>query len=197
LSGIFLYILPIGPHIRATPAASLAGKPRLQIGQADLIRPLVAGDRRPMRAMIVAAIDQQAAHVGGAHLGKGDFLRAGWHGHGGIIAPTAAGVKPLDIGLCPARAHNGERCGRGSVFTRRSSGSPSACTGAKRQSPMSKGGPNAAHKKPRTAQQMTRVQGIGGFSSLYLGRVCDGPTGAFAGPSIADLPELRHRDAVL
>jgi hypothetical protein len=48
---IFLYTLPIGPHIRAAPAASLAGKPRLQIGQADVIRPSVAADRGPMACL--------------------------------------------------------------------------------------------------------------------------------------------------
>jgi hypothetical protein len=38
LSGIFLYTLPIGPHLSSAPAASLAGKPRLKIGQAEVSR---------------------------------------------------------------------------------------------------------------------------------------------------------------
>ena len=65
--GIFLYALPIRPHIRAAPAASLAGKPRLQIGQAHLIRPSVAADRCPVAAVIIGAVDQEAAHIDGAH----------------------------------------------------------------------------------------------------------------------------------
>jgi hypothetical protein len=73
-SGIFFSRLPIRAHIRATPAASLAGKPRLEIGQADVIGPLVCIQRCPMAAVIVAAIDQQTANAGGAHLGKGDLL---------------------------------------------------------------------------------------------------------------------------
>ena len=52
--------LPIGPHIRAAPAASPAVKSRLQIGQANVIGPSVAADRSPMRATIVGAIDEQA-----------------------------------------------------------------------------------------------------------------------------------------
>ena len=76
VSGIFFNRFPIGPHIGATPAASLAGKPRLQIGQADGIRKSVAADRGPMGATIVRAVDQKAAHPGGAHFGEGDFLRA-------------------------------------------------------------------------------------------------------------------------
>jgi hypothetical protein len=81
VSGIFLSRLPIWPDPRATPTASLAGKPRLQIRQAHVIRPSVAADRSPMRAMIVAAIDQQAANAGGAHFGEGDLLRSFAVGH--------------------------------------------------------------------------------------------------------------------
>jgi hypothetical protein len=52
--------LPIRPHVSAAPPASLAGKPRLQIGQAHVIRPSIAADRRPVTAMIIRAIDQHA-----------------------------------------------------------------------------------------------------------------------------------------
>ena len=31
--------------------------------------------------MIIRAIDQKIANAGGAHLGEGDFLRAGGYGH--------------------------------------------------------------------------------------------------------------------
>ncbi len=37
------------PHISAAPAASLAGKPRLKIGQADVIRPLIAATTGTVR----------------------------------------------------------------------------------------------------------------------------------------------------
>jgi hypothetical protein len=40
--------MEVRPHIRATPAASLAGKPRLEIRQAHVIGPLIAADRGPM-----------------------------------------------------------------------------------------------------------------------------------------------------
>jgi hypothetical protein len=92
------------PDIRATPAASLAAKPRLQIGQADVIRPSVAADRGLMRAMIIGAVDQKPANARSAHFGKCDFLRA-WtveRGHGAIIAPTTTGVKPLELGPPPS-----------------------------------------------------------------------------------------------
>jgi len=75
VSGIFFNRFPIGPHISATPAASLAGKPRLQIGQADIIRPSVAADRSPVRATIIGAVNQKAAHAG--H--EGDFLAGDGH----------------------------------------------------------------------------------------------------------------------
>jgi len=39
--------MEIGAHVRAPPAAGLAGELGLQIGQPDIIRPSVAADRRP------------------------------------------------------------------------------------------------------------------------------------------------------
>ena len=62
------------PYIRANPAASLAGKPRLQIRRANVIRPSIAADRSPMRAMIIRAIDQKIANAGGAHFTESDLL---------------------------------------------------------------------------------------------------------------------------
>jgi len=73
--------MEIRTHIRATPAASLAGKTRLKIGQANVIRPSIAAGRSPMRAAIIIAVDQKTANASGAHLGKGDFLGAGSRGH--------------------------------------------------------------------------------------------------------------------
>ena len=62
-SRILLCALPIRPHLRTTPAAKLAGKSRLQIRQAHVIRPSFAADRSPMRAMVVGAAIQQPAHA--------------------------------------------------------------------------------------------------------------------------------------
>jgi hypothetical protein len=73
--GLF-FPMEIRAYISAATAASLTGKPRLQIGQPDVIRPPVAADRRPMRAVIVRAVDQQAANARGAHFGQSYFLRA-------------------------------------------------------------------------------------------------------------------------
>ena len=50
-----------------------------------LIRPSVAADRGPMAAVIVGAVDQQAANASGANLGEGDLLLAGEGGHGEAI----------------------------------------------------------------------------------------------------------------
>jgi hypothetical protein len=52
----------------------VAGEPRLQIGQSHVIRPPIAADRSPVRATIVGAVNQKAAHAGCAHFGEGDFL---------------------------------------------------------------------------------------------------------------------------
>jgi len=60
--------MEVRPHVGALRAASLASKSRLQIGQANVIRPSMAADRCPMRAMIVGAIDQEAANAGGARI---------------------------------------------------------------------------------------------------------------------------------
>ena len=73
--------MEIRAHIRAPLAASPAGKPRLQIRQPNVIGPLVAADRRPVRAMIIGAIDQEATNARGVHFGEGDFLAAGEGGH--------------------------------------------------------------------------------------------------------------------
>jgi hypothetical protein len=72
---------PIGPHVRAASATSLAGKPRLEIGKPDIIGPSIAADRCRVAATIIGAIDQETAHASGAHLCEGDFLRAGKIGH--------------------------------------------------------------------------------------------------------------------
>jgi hypothetical protein len=65
-----LFQLKIWPHIRATVATSCADEPRLNVGQPDIIRPVVAADGDRMTA-IVRAIDQQTVRALGAHVGEG------------------------------------------------------------------------------------------------------------------------------
>jgi hypothetical protein len=43
-------------------------------------------------ALVVRAIDQDAAHAGVAHLSEGDLLRAGWDRHGATDARPKAPV---------------------------------------------------------------------------------------------------------
>jgi len=85
LSGISLDRTPIGANVGTTPTAGLTGELRLQLGQADIVRPLIGGDRGPVRAAIVGAIDQQAANAGGSHFGEGDLLAGQGDGHVSIL----------------------------------------------------------------------------------------------------------------
>jgi hypothetical protein len=54
--------IEVRPHVGAPLATSVAGKPRFQVGQPDVIRPSVATDRGPMAASEIRAIDQEAAN---------------------------------------------------------------------------------------------------------------------------------------
>src|ERR1700730_16995744 len=67
------------PDVSASMSAYLAHKPRLQIGQPEMIRPLIRADRDRVAALVVRAVDQEAAQAGVAHLGEGDLLRASEH----------------------------------------------------------------------------------------------------------------------
>src|SRR3974390_1912720 len=69
--------IELRPHISATMAAGATDEPRLNVGQPGIVRPVVAVDRNRMAAVMVRAIDQQAAHTLGTHVGKADFVRAG------------------------------------------------------------------------------------------------------------------------
>jgi hypothetical protein len=71
--------MEVGPYIRAALAAGLTGEARLDVGQPNIIWPPITPDRGPMRAVIVAAINQQAANAGGAHLSEGDLLAGFGH----------------------------------------------------------------------------------------------------------------------
>jgi hypothetical protein len=77
----------IRTDIGASLAACLAGKLCLNVGQSDVIRPSIAGDRCRMAAAIIRAIDQETTHAGSAHFGEGDLLRAAIVREGGH--PTA------------------------------------------------------------------------------------------------------------
>src|ERR1700726_678539 len=68
-------------------SASLASEARLDIGQPDVIRPVVAADCRRMAAPVVRATDQETANARGAHLSEGDFLLAGEGRHAPMIPP--------------------------------------------------------------------------------------------------------------
>jgi hypothetical protein len=73
---------------------------RLDIAQPDIVGPMVSDHLDGVRTPIVRAIDQEAAHIGGAHFGQSYFLGAVEHGP--MIAPIGAEVKPLGFGLSPA-----------------------------------------------------------------------------------------------
>jgi hypothetical protein len=85
--------LPIGPDIGAAAAARRAGEATLEIGEPDIVRPFVGADRRDVAALLVGAVDQDAAHAGGAHLGEGNFL-AGEFGHVVLPMKRAASSMP-------------------------------------------------------------------------------------------------------
>lgn len=63
----------------ASDALTVPGA-RLEIGQPDIIGPSIAAHRCVVAAMIIGAVDQEAANASGAHFGEGDFL-AGKSGH--------------------------------------------------------------------------------------------------------------------
>jgi len=63
----------------STVPACLAGEPGLQIGKPNVILPLIAADRSPIRTTIITTVDQETANAGGAHFGQSYFLRPGGH----------------------------------------------------------------------------------------------------------------------
>ena len=88
--------MEVPADIRAAPAASLAGKPQLEIGQPDVIRPSITADRCVVAALVIRAINQEAVHASSAHFGEGDLL-AGGSGHADLRAPKLPRWKPLDL----------------------------------------------------------------------------------------------------
>src|SRR5215469_16957277 len=66
----------IRPNVGAALAADCTGEARLDAGKTNVVGPWLAADSLRMAALVVAAIDQKAAHTGSAHLGRGDLLGA-------------------------------------------------------------------------------------------------------------------------
>src|SRR3954447_2430446 len=59
--------MKVRPQIGGLRAATLAHEQRLKIGQSDIIWPSITADPSPMAAMVVTAIDKQAADAHLAH----------------------------------------------------------------------------------------------------------------------------------
>jgi len=58
-------------------AAGRAGELVFQIGQANVVGPLIRADASRMTATIIGARDQDIAHAALAHITERDLLRAG------------------------------------------------------------------------------------------------------------------------
>jgi len=67
--------MKIWPDVGSALAAFLADEPIFYVGEPDIVRPLVGADRGRVATLVIAAIDQDAAHAGFAHLAEGDGLR--------------------------------------------------------------------------------------------------------------------------
>jgi hypothetical protein len=67
--------MKIWPDVGSALAASGADETRLKIGQPNVIWPGIGAGRDVVRAVIVAALDQDATHAGFAHFAERYFLR--------------------------------------------------------------------------------------------------------------------------
>ena len=68
--------MKIRPHVGSAPTASPANEPIFDVGEPDIVRPLIAADRDGVAALVIRAINQDTANAGFAHLAEGDLLRA-------------------------------------------------------------------------------------------------------------------------
>ena len=55
--------IEIRPDVGTALAAGGAGEPIFAIGRPNIVRPLIGADPDPVRALVVGAVDQQAAHA--------------------------------------------------------------------------------------------------------------------------------------
>ena len=66
--------MKIRPHIGPSLAACRADEPIFDVGEPEIVGPLVGANRGRVAAVVVGAIDQDAAHAGFAHFAEGDLL---------------------------------------------------------------------------------------------------------------------------
>jgi hypothetical protein len=65
----------IWPDVGSTLAAFLADEPIFDVGEPDIVRPLIGADRDVVAALVIRAINQDTADAGFSHLAEGDLLR--------------------------------------------------------------------------------------------------------------------------
>jgi len=97
-------------NVRASLAASPAGKPGLDVGQPYLVRPAIGEGSRRMAALVIATIDQHTPDAAFAHLSERDFQLAL---HRRMIASNPYLVEPLGIGARGAGCAAGWSMGSG------------------------------------------------------------------------------------
>jgi hypothetical protein len=69
-------VLEERPDIGAAVAADLTGEPRLQVRQSSVVTPTASVDHDRMRALVIAAVDDESARAGLAHFTERYFLLA-------------------------------------------------------------------------------------------------------------------------
>src|SRR6202022_4441405 len=99
--------MEIRTDVSTLRAARLAGKPGLDFGQPDVIRPPVAADGDPVAALVIRAINQQTANARSAHLSEGDLLLAGAFGHAPLKRAMTWRASRVGraFGFCPRDCH--------------------------------------------------------------------------------------------
>jgi hypothetical protein len=74
LTGSHARVLEQRPDVGIPMAANLTRKPRLKVGQANVIAPAAGVDHDGMRALVIGAIDDEPGRARLAHLCQGDLL---------------------------------------------------------------------------------------------------------------------------
>jgi hypothetical protein len=74
-----LILAPVRAYIASTQTAATANE-TAGVGKANVIGPAIPANLNGMRAVMIGAIDQQAAHAGFAHFTEGDLLGPLLHG---------------------------------------------------------------------------------------------------------------------